>query len=245
MNQYSWDFTRKTDLTLLVQDSEFHVHRFILSSCSPVFNVMLESDNFVEKTCQIIKLPNKKKEHIQLMLNFIYPFGHHITEQTDINCLLNLSREYQINKIRDLCEKYLLQKIPTVEQLIIAQEYGFTLLKEKCLLQLSEKALALLQDHPRYNELSESNKLKLAEQHVKILQTYCKKTAQIAQASDMRYIPIATHVQCGHKPKHNNNPHFICHYCRASALRGFIKDQSRKLGLEKKLDEFKKSELSI
>ena len=73
-----WDFTSSSDLTLVVENKELHVHRQILCSCSPVFKAMLESD-FMEKCLSIIPLPDKKAREVQEMLNFIYPFGHQIT----------------------------------------------------------------------------------------------------------------------------------------------------------------------
>ncbi|XP_047136168.1 speckle-type POZ protein-like isoform X2 [Hydra vulgaris] len=174
MDKSYWEFNRKADVTLLVEGEELYVHRFILSSCSPVFNVMLESDNFIEKNSRIIPLPDKKREDIQEMLNFIYPFGHQISEKTDIDSLLTLSREYQINKILNLCEKYLLNQIPTVELLITAQEFDLIELRKKCIEYFSEKALLSLISHPKYNELTEDNKLILAERQVITLQKFCE-----------------------------------------------------------------------
>ena len=107
-------------------------------------------------------------------------------ENTNVESLLNLSREYQIQKTKDLCEAYLLRKVPTIDQLIVAQEYDLPLLKDKCLKQLSEKALNGLQDHPRFAEINDSNRLLILEQQLKRLQTYCRKVSQIAHASDMR-----------------------------------------------------------
>ena len=72
-----WDFTIKSDLVLVVEHSELHVHRDILCCHSPVFKVMLESD-FKEKRMEKIPLPGKTVQQVLEMLNFIYPFGHEI-----------------------------------------------------------------------------------------------------------------------------------------------------------------------
>nr|XP_047137405.1 speckle-type POZ protein-like A [Hydra vulgaris] len=179
MEKMFWEFNRKDDLTILVEDEELYVHRFILASCSPVFNVMLESDDFVETNKNVIPLPNKKKENIQEMLNYVYPFGSQISDQTNIDSLLVLSREYGISKINNLCEEYLLQKIPTVDLLITAQEFELERLREKCIQYFSEKALEPLQNYPKYNELSKENKLKLAKGQIMVLRKFCEnaKTA--------------------------------------------------------------------
>ena len=74
-----WDFTSPTDLVLVIEERDFHVHRQILCDCSPVFRVMLESEHFSEKDQKYILLPEKKAADFQQLLNFIYPFGHAIT----------------------------------------------------------------------------------------------------------------------------------------------------------------------
>ena len=60
-------------------------------------------------------------------------------------------------------------------------------LRQKCLKELSEKALNGLQEHPRFGEISDQTRLVIMEQQLKRLQTYCRKISQIAHASDMRY----------------------------------------------------------
>nr|XP_047136164.1 BTB and MATH domain-containing protein 36-like isoform X1 [Hydra vulgaris]XP_047136173.1 BTB and MATH domain-containing protein 36 isoform X1 [Hydra vulgaris] len=175
MDKSFWEFNKKFDITFLVEGEELYVHRYVLSSSSPVFKVLLESDNFVEKNKRVISLPNKNKENIQEMLNYIYPFGHQISDKTNIDCLLILSREYQINKIHNLCEEFLLKKVPTFELLITAQEFQLKNLESKCIEYFSEKALISLENHPKYNELSEDNKLQLAERQNMTLQAACDK----------------------------------------------------------------------
>lgn len=109
-----------------------------------------------------------------------------LTDQTDLESLLCLSREYQINNVKVLCENHLLRRVATIEELIIAQEYDLPNLKEKCLKQLSEKPLNGLQEHPRFNEIDHSIRIRILEQQLKRLQVYCKKVSQIAHAADMR-----------------------------------------------------------
>ena len=74
-----WDFTRPADLVLIVDGLEYFVHKYILTKSSPVFQIMLESNHFKESNMEKIELPDKKGEDIQQLLNFLYPFGHHIT----------------------------------------------------------------------------------------------------------------------------------------------------------------------
>ena len=74
-----WDFRKAPDLVLVVEDEEYHVHKEILTEASPVFKVMLESENFLEKHSRRILLPGKREADIQQLLNFLYPYGHNIS----------------------------------------------------------------------------------------------------------------------------------------------------------------------
>ena len=76
----------RNDLVLLVEKKEFHVHRDVLCSYSPVFKAMLESD-FREKRMEKIPLPGKSVQQVLEMLNFIYPFGHEINGRFSLGIL--------------------------------------------------------------------------------------------------------------------------------------------------------------
>jgi len=67
-----------SDTVMVVEQERLHVHKAILSMCSPVFRTMLSSD-FKEKSSAEIQLPGKKKEHVKEMLVNIYPFPSNIT----------------------------------------------------------------------------------------------------------------------------------------------------------------------
>ena len=73
-----WDFTQQPDVILQVENEDIYAHKTLLVKASPVFAVMLESDHFIEKHLPKIKLPFKKIEDVQQLLNFVYPFGHQI-----------------------------------------------------------------------------------------------------------------------------------------------------------------------
>lgn len=74
-----WNFAEPPDLVLKVENKEYHVHKRILTEVSPVFKVMLESENFREKNLRKIELPGKRAEDMHVLLNLLYPFGHQIT----------------------------------------------------------------------------------------------------------------------------------------------------------------------
>nr|XP_047137406.1 uncharacterized protein LOC124813913 [Hydra vulgaris] len=108
------------------------------------------------------------------MVDLVFYGSEKLEYQTNIDSLLVLSREYGISKINNLCEEYLLQKIPTVDLLITAQEFELERLREKCIQYFSEKALEPLQNYPKYNELSKENKLKLAKGQIMVLRKFCE-----------------------------------------------------------------------
>ena len=116
-----------------------------------------------------------------------YLFSLFLSENTNFQSLLDLSREYQMEDIKNLCETFLLRKPPSVDQLIIAEQYNLCNLRENCLKELSEKALNGLQEHPRFGEISDKTRLVIMGHQLKRLQLYCKKISQIATATDMRY----------------------------------------------------------
>lgn len=64
-----WKFS---DVFLVVEDRQFHVHRNILALWSPVFEKMFASE-FQEKRRHEIPLPGKKANEIHELLLMIYP----------------------------------------------------------------------------------------------------------------------------------------------------------------------------
>jgi hypothetical protein len=107
-------------------------------------------------------------------------------ENTELETLLDLSREYQITEIKNLCENHLLRKNPSLELLIIAENYDLLNLKTKCVKELSEKALNGLHEHPRFVEISDKTRIEIQAEQLKRLQSYCRKISQIANATDIR-----------------------------------------------------------
>ncbi len=154
-------------------------------------------------------------------------------DSTDVYNLLDLSREYQIEKIKNQCETFLKRKPASLDLLITAQEYDLVLLREKCLKYLSSRALACLQDHPKFEMLSEENKIQIMQVQLQHLQQYCKKVWRIASTADPRYIPMILPT-CNHRPKGCNNQHFFCTSCKATVLKNYVRSESWRMGLDPK-----------
>ena len=75
-----------SDVILVVEDENFHVHRLILSMNSPVFKAMFKSQ-FKEATANEIPLPGKKASEVLDFLKQIY--FQYIEERVEITCKFN------------------------------------------------------------------------------------------------------------------------------------------------------------
>ena len=100
-------------------------------------------------------------------------------ENTDITSLLDLSREYKIQTIKDRCEVFLLSKEPTVRNLVIAQDYGLPNLLEKCISYFSEKALLKIEEDTNFKKVSEANQIRIMKNQRNKLQDYSRRTQDI------------------------------------------------------------------
>lgn len=155
-------------------------------------------------------------------------------DSTDIYNLLDLSREYQIEKLKEQCEVFLKRKPATLELLLTAQEYHLLSLRERCLKFLSSRALSCIQENPKFELLTDENKIRVMQVQLGNLQQYCRKVWRIASAADPRYIPMILPT-CNHRPKGSTNPHYFCNNCKASVLRTYIRNESWRMGLDTKL----------
>lgn len=100
-------------------------------------------------------------------------------EDTNIRSLLDLSREYDIQIIKDRCELFLLPKEPTVYNLVIAQDYGLPKLLQKCISHFSEKALIKIEEDHNFRKVSEANQIRIMKNQRKILQDYSRRTQNV------------------------------------------------------------------
>lgn len=95
-------------------DRKFHVHRFVLAMCSPVFMKMFSSD-FKEKNMTEIPLPGKEASEFKELLVNIYPSASEKGWKaiTIENCyfLCKLADEYQMDTIKQRCESFLVDKV--------------------------------------------------------------------------------------------------------------------------------------
>ena len=96
-----------SDIVLVIEGKKLHVHRWILTSQSPVFQAMLEG-HFQEASQHIIPLKEKKFKLMQKFLKILYPscmFGEARVPLDDENLLavLELADEYQCVNVIKQC----------------------------------------------------------------------------------------------------------------------------------------------
>ena len=179
---------KMSDLVLVVEDKRFHVHRSILSMCSPVFDRMLSSD-FKEKNATEIPLPGKKAEEIEELLRSIYPYVEHRICEENCFSLLELSCEYQMDRLKARCEKYFLFKSMTndeaLEFVVMAQRLHLSdELIHRCMSRFvsQETTWETLKKNELFPQLEPRYAQQLVEERVKYLEkrlASCKSTIEI------------------------------------------------------------------
>jgi len=167
---------KMSDLILVVEGKRFHVHRCILSMCSPVFDAMLSLD-FKEKNAREIPLPEKKADEIEELLRAIYPYvEHRICEENSFS-LLELACEYQMDKLKARCEKYFLFKNMTNEEalefVVMAQRHQLSdELIHRCMSRFvnQETKWEALKKNDLFAQLEPKYSQQLVEERVKYLE---------------------------------------------------------------------------
>lgn len=133
--QYSND---TSDLRLIVDGRPLYVSRVVLSLISPVLKRLLASRD-AEDTVEI-QLPGKKYDDMVEFLCCVYPDILNPVTEDNIAAILPLADEYQVKRLMDKCEDFLVQDIQTVSPkprpdkivnyLGFSEKYGFERLQK-------------------------------------------------------------------------------------------------------------------
>ena len=169
-----------SDVVLVVEDQNFHVHRSILAFWSPVFEKMFTTE-FKEKNNDEIPLPGKKASEIQHLLLMLYPSLEE-KQVTKSNCyfLFELAHEYQIDSIARKCEAFMVTMVKqrkendVLAMLIYGQKYLLKTLISTCIYEARRLKLMELKQHKRRDEIEPDNYLKIAEGIIHRLETKCE-----------------------------------------------------------------------
>ncbi|XP_078344950.1 uncharacterized protein LOC144630465 [Oculina patagonica] len=181
----------QSDVVLLVEGKQFHVHRLILAMSSPVFSRMFSSD-FKEKDADEIPLPDKVAAEIREMLLVIYPSFCKRVNERNVQLLLPLAREYQMKVLTEKCEDHLLRVIekedkigPLFENLIVAQNYTLERVKSECVNKTQKLSIEEVQGHELYEQLEPLSQRKMIELQMSNMEKTFEKKLRDAKA-DLR-----------------------------------------------------------
>lgn len=197
-----WKPWVSSDLAFLVEGQRFHVHRWVLSQCSPVFKKMFIS-NFSEKDKREILMPGKKITEFHDLLLMVYSLAERSITSENCSYLLKLADEYQIGLLLEKCEDFLMassgeifagtlslkdifndflleqsasKKEQVLALLILAQEYHLENLITTCVLEARKFSLTELKQD--YRELCDLLEPKI----------YCEILERIIERMEDRFV---------------------------------------------------------
>ncbi|XP_068689176.1 uncharacterized protein [Montipora foliosa] len=169
--RHDQDFSEEweqSDLILLVEEQYLHVHRAILAMSSPVFSRMFAGD-YKEKNAKLLPLPGKNCNEIKEMLLAIYPTSWKPVDERNYNFLLSLAQEYQMMKLTEKCEDYLMvavaknQGSDVMETLVLAQDYALKRLLDECIDRTQMLSNNDVKGHPLYDQIEPLSQRRMIE----------------------------------------------------------------------------------
>jgi len=168
-----------SNVILVVEDAELHVHKEMLASWSPVFMAMFSS-SFMEKEEGKVTMHGKSLQDVRLLLNCIYPPNTCTVNSDNVMNLLPLIEEYDISALKSKCVDVIARYEPSLDVILIAHEYNMPDLLERSLDAVAKQPFHTI-DHQKNTELSEHIPPKI------MLDIYrCKIVNQIEQIKQYR-----------------------------------------------------------
>ncbi|KAK3722093.1 hypothetical protein QZH41_019854 [Actinostola sp. cb2023] len=176
-----WHFS---DVVLIVEGQKFHVHKSTLSMWSPVFEKMFTS-NFVERKAKEIPLPGKRADEFDVLLRLIYKYSIK-TEQkvcaSNYEFLLKLADEYQMEKVKKLCIKFMRSEADGDEDFDnvlkfcqVADRFGLDEIKSQCIQDAHHLTLSSIRSDAHYADISPEIKVQIFAKRIEALEEYLEK----------------------------------------------------------------------
>ncbi|XP_023933605.1 kelch-like protein 10, partial [Lingula anatina] len=97
------------DVTIKCDGRDFHVHRIIMSGCSPYFRALFSNDLSESFESEII-IPNVSAADMELIIQYAYSRQVHITED-NVEHLLPVADQFHILGLVKACSKFLLHHL--------------------------------------------------------------------------------------------------------------------------------------
>ena len=88
-------------------------------------------------------------------------------DDSDFESLLRLTREYQMDRLTKRVETELLLRSPTIETLLLGQEFSLYNLIENSVQALSLQYFTEVKNHPKFSLITSENVVKILEENIK------------------------------------------------------------------------------
>ena len=189
--RHDQDFSEEweqSDLILLVEEQYLHVHRAILAMSSPVFSRMFAGD-YKEKNAKLLPLPGKNCNEIKEMLLAIYPTSWKPVDERNYNFLLSLAQEYQMMKLTEKCEDYLMvalakkQGSDVMKTLVLAQDYALERLLDECIDRTQMLSINDVKRHPLYDQIEPLSQRRMIELQMQKGEKEIERMQQLANGA--------------------------------------------------------------
>eukprot|EP00971_Amphidinium_carterae_P261181 5181549-Amphidinium_carterae.1 len=125
------EYVAAHDLNIKIEDENIGVVSHFLTFVSPVFRRMLHC-GMAEAQTKEISLPGKKKEEFHVFMDAIEPLSTLQLTQGNAHFLARWADEYDVEGLKERCDKKLLLRPVTVTNLVHALECNLQRCTEKC-----------------------------------------------------------------------------------------------------------------
>lgn len=107
--------SKYSDLTIIVNEKVFKVHKLIISSKSSVFKKMIDTE-MLEKQSNIINIKDTVNEEMfEEILNFIY-LGKCNLSNDNVHEIFCFSHQYEIEDLQECCKKFMIKNISQIDK---------------------------------------------------------------------------------------------------------------------------------
>ncbi|XP_062580286.1 BTB and MATH domain-containing protein 38-like [Saccostrea cucullata] len=174
------DFTQPdelSDLTLVISGTPLHVHKQYLAEWSPVWRQLFLEECSSPQGLREILMPDKNLQEVTELLHCIYSTQKPISD-TNVKFLLQLSDEFQINRVKERCEQFLINQDRSLGILVLAEKYNLRSLYKQCMEYAKTKTLEELDSSPEIKRLSSKTVLQIYHDKIEMLRDYSNDITQ-------------------------------------------------------------------
>lgn len=174
------DFTQPdqlSDITLIVEGTNLFVHKSYLAEWSAVWRRMFLEDHENPDGVKEIFLAEQKLDEIIELLHCIYATQKPISD-INVRYLLELSEEYEIDRIKQRCEEFLLNQERSIQSLYLAHKYGLKSLFRACFEFAKTRTVDELENSPEYKLLDKDIVLQIYREKVNMMRSYANDLKQ-------------------------------------------------------------------